>query len=125
MASGRSQELVTKGQSEEREVILQWIKAAWDSVTPDVVKKSFVKCGISSALDGSQDHLFGTDDEDDDPFEGFSQADVAISTQLNEAIDLELEAAKEADDINEWSDAEEPEKENPDDTYDCPNSPGH
>ena len=106
-------------------MILQWIKSAWDSVTPDAVRKSFVKCGISSALDRSQDHLFGAEDEDDDPFEGFTQAEVAVSAQLNEAIDLELEAAKELDDINEWSDAEEPEEEKPDNTYDCPNSPGH
>ena len=30
---------------------------AWDSVSEDVVLNSFKACGMSSALDGSEDHL--------------------------------------------------------------------
>ena len=35
---------------------LEWVKRAWESVTTDVVKKSFQACGISVNVDGSEDH---------------------------------------------------------------------
>lgn len=34
---------------------IKWVKQAWESVTPDVVRKSFKACGISVAVDGSED----------------------------------------------------------------------
>lgn len=39
----------------EKSQILKWIKAAWDSVSPEVIRKSFLKNGICNALDGSED----------------------------------------------------------------------
>ena len=39
----------------DKTLCLNWVKEAWKSVTTDVIKKSFVACGISSSLDGSQD----------------------------------------------------------------------
>ena len=56
-------------------LMLQWIKSAWDLVTPEIVKKSFKKCGISNAMDGTEDNLFNQND-DDEPFKGFQAADV-------------------------------------------------
>lgn len=105
----------------EREKILQWIKDAWAAVSTKVVQYSFLKCGISCAMDGSQDHLLAEDDDDDDPFEGFTSGNVAGAQQLAEAISNELDC------INEYSDEDE---ESPDgnlsgDDYDCPLSPGH
>ena len=35
---------------------LQWVKQAWESVTNEVVKKSFEACGISVSVDGSEDN---------------------------------------------------------------------
>ena len=60
---------------------MQWIKNAWDLVTPDIVRKSFKKCGISNAMDGTKDNLF--DQEDDDSFEGFQPADVQDAEEFN------------------------------------------
>ena len=34
---------------------LQWVKEAWSSVSTEVVKKSFISCGISINVDGSED----------------------------------------------------------------------
>ena len=34
---------------------LQWVKEAWNSISEEVVKKSFVACGISVEVDGSED----------------------------------------------------------------------
>ena len=39
-------------------LLLQWVKEAWAAITPDIIRKSFKKCGITSALDGSEDYLF-------------------------------------------------------------------
>ena len=36
---------------------IQWVKQAWDKVTDEIIIKSFLICGISNAVDGSQDHL--------------------------------------------------------------------
>jgi ribosomal protein L12E/L44/L45/RPP1/RPP2 len=35
-------------------------------VREDIIVKSFKKCGISNALDGSEDHLIYEEDNDDD-----------------------------------------------------------
>ncbi|CAI7760840.1 unnamed protein product [Closterium sp. NIES-54] len=39
------------------EVVLKWISRAWKAVPADLIKKSFLTCGISNALDGCEDHL--------------------------------------------------------------------
>ena len=35
---------------------LQWAKELWDYLSSELVKKSFVSCGISVSVDGSEDH---------------------------------------------------------------------
>ncbi|CAI7904174.1 unnamed protein product [Closterium sp. NIES-53] len=39
------------------EVVLRWISNAWKVVLADLIKRSFLTCGISKALDGSDDKL--------------------------------------------------------------------
>ncbi|CAI7783876.1 unnamed protein product [Closterium sp. NIES-53] len=39
------------------EVVLKWIAESWADVPEELVKKSFLTCGISSAEDESEDHL--------------------------------------------------------------------
>jgi hypothetical protein len=51
----------------------KWIKQARDAISPDIIRKSFKKCGISNAIDGSEDNLFQNDDDDTDSFEGFDE----------------------------------------------------
>ena len=53
-------------QSPSKALMLQWIKEAWGSITPDIVRKSFKKCGINSALDGSEDHIFQAEDDNEE-----------------------------------------------------------
>jgi hypothetical protein len=88
----------------EKKTILRWIKEAWASVSPDIIRKSFLKTGISNNLDGTEDDvLFQSDgDESDDPFEGFdvpTDGDREGLAQFQENIQMELDA------VNEWSDA--------------------
>jgi hypothetical protein len=77
-------------------VMLKWIKQAWDAISPDIVRKSFKKCGISNAIDGSEDNLFQNDDDDDtDPFEGFDEQDVQMDEDIIANISSYNEAAIE------------------------------
>lgn len=47
--------------------VCEWVKRSWDSVKKDIVVKSFKKCGISNALDGTEDDvLFDTSEEESD-----------------------------------------------------------
>ncbi|CAI7763548.1 unnamed protein product [Closterium sp. NIES-53] len=36
---------------------LKWISKAWKAVPKELIQRSFLTCGISNALDGSQDNL--------------------------------------------------------------------
>jgi len=69
-------------------LLLRWVKEAWASITPEIIVKSFKKCGITSALDGSEDHLFNveSDDDSDSQFDGFSPDDVAMAEQILEVV---------------------------------------
>ena len=63
-ASGRQ-----KKPSEE--LILSWIAAAWNDIPAEMVESSFLKCGITNNLDGSEDDLVYENSEelvDDDSF---------------------------------------------------------
>lgn len=107
---------------------MKWIKASWDSVSPEVIRKSFLKTGICNVLDGSEDNLLFESDEEEDPFVGFDQpipGPQAGTDQLRNNMQLELDAA------NEWSepDVSDDERSEDDDNseceYDAPDSPGH
>ncbi|CAI7892460.1 unnamed protein product [Closterium sp. NIES-54] len=39
------------------EVVVRWISRAWKAVPADLIKHAFLTCGISNALDGSEDDL--------------------------------------------------------------------
>ena len=64
MISGEGK--LTKGGNLKRpeiDLVAQWVKDAWDSIPAEMVQKSFRKCSISNALDGTQDDEAFTDDE--------------------------------------------------------------
>lgn len=43
-----------------------WIEEAWDEIKSEIVMKSFKKCGISNAFDGTEDDLLWDDQANDD-----------------------------------------------------------
>ena len=63
--------------------MLQWIKKAWDLVTPEILRKSFKKGGISNAMDRTEDDLFNLEEEEEESFEGFPAAEVEDAEELN------------------------------------------
>ncbi|CAI7874699.1 unnamed protein product [Closterium sp. NIES-54] len=54
------QEQLTKAGNSKKpppEVVVRWISRAWKAVPADLIKRAFLTCGISNALDGSEDGL--------------------------------------------------------------------
>ena len=45
-----------------RNLVLHWIKQSWAEIPAEMVRKSFKMCGISSALDGTEDDEVYADD---------------------------------------------------------------
>ena len=37
--------------------VCQWVKESWQELSKEMVEHSFKKCGISNALDGTEDDL--------------------------------------------------------------------
>jgi hypothetical protein len=40
-----------------RQDVINWVSQAWDAVKTEVIIHSFKVCGITAAMDGSEDHL--------------------------------------------------------------------
>lgn len=107
----------------EKSLVLKWIKTAWEQVTPEIIRKSFLKTGIANDLNGTQDDLLFQDSDADDPFEGFpvrTTAEDDAHEQLVENINMEIDA------LNEWSDPESEQgySDSDTDSYSDPGSPG-
>ena len=62
------------------DLVAQWVKVAWDTIPPEMIKKSFQKCCISNALDGTEDEfIFDSDNElDDDEEQCFEDSEMDI-----------------------------------------------
>ena len=43
----------------------KWILEAWAEIPKEMIIKSFKKCGISNAMDGSEDDLFGQNEAEE------------------------------------------------------------
>jgi hypothetical protein len=45
--------------------VAQWVLAAWKAIPESIIIRSFKKCCISNALDGSEDYIVWKDDFED------------------------------------------------------------
>jgi len=45
--------------------VARWVSAAWKAIPESIIIRSFKKCGISNALDGSKDDILWEDDGED------------------------------------------------------------
>ena len=58
---------VTKGGNLKRASLYdacQWVLKAWQEISSDTIVYAFKKCGISNALDGTEDDIFFETDDD-------------------------------------------------------------
>ena len=64
-----------KKKAPSRNLVLRWVHEAWQEIPAEMVIKSFKTCGISNALDGTEDDAIYTEevqeveDEEDNEFE--------------------------------------------------------
>ena len=88
----------------DKTLCLKWVKEAWKSVSIHVIKKSFVACGISSSLNGSQDTEISCI-----KFGGIAaEAAATISAQTQELL---ASADEEQDEDDPFANCEEDEDE--------------
>ena len=67
-----------KKRAPSKELVLQWIHKAWQEIPADLVANSFKSCGISNAMDGTEDDTVWEEeragaDEADDEFDTDSE----------------------------------------------------
>jgi len=48
--------------------ICQWILDSWNSISPDTIRRSYLKCCITNALDGTEDDILWQEMDESDPF---------------------------------------------------------
>jgi hypothetical protein len=68
-ARGNDLTLARKIKRPSWELLCDWILRAWNMISPKIIVKSFLKTGISIALDGSKDDAIWVDGELDDVHE--------------------------------------------------------
>ena len=56
--------------------VCQWVKESWQELSKEMVECSFKKCGISNALDGTEDDLVWEEEEDSSQVEEEPDCDV-------------------------------------------------
>ena len=45
------------------DLVCAWVEQAWAQVSVEIVSKAFKKCGISNALDGTEDDMIWEEEE--------------------------------------------------------------
>ena len=72
-------------------LVARWIKAAWDHVDPNLIKRSFKCCSVSTAQDGSEEDILFNYNWVADPErqnEGGNHIYFNNSSENNDAVDL-------------------------------------
>ena len=64
--------------------VCEWVKNSWQRVKSEIIVKSFKKCGISNALDGSEDDILY--DKSDASSENNHEDDFSGSAHHNNRI---------------------------------------
>jgi hypothetical protein len=112
MSSDASNHTFTKGGNQRpptRVLLATWVKCAWDKIPPELIRKSFLVCGISNSLDGTEDNLINV---------------LKPGSVVGEHRDLNLKALHEcrfnAEHVTEPDDEEDPLHVSIDDDDDVP-----
>ena len=74
-----------KKRAPSKEMVLWWIDQAWREIPVELITRSFVSCGISNALDGTEDDAVWDEEEEE-------------AEDTEERIDNEFETDSEAED---------------------------
>ena len=62
--------------------VARWVSAEWEAIPESIIIRSFKKCCISNALDGSEDDILWDDDgEDKDDSDWVTDNDSVLSDE--------------------------------------------
>ena len=78
-----------------RQDAINWVSQAWDSIGTETIVKSFLVCGISNSLDGTQDDIVSDDIPDAD-----------LEVEAEEDVDAEEDVGSDVDDMGEPFDSD-------------------
>ena len=76
----------------ELDEICRWISDVWDDIPTEMIAKSFRKCCITNALDGTEDEEIWEEESDSDPFEDLDK--ITSDDQLYYADNFEQQQAE-------------------------------
>jgi hypothetical protein len=84
-------------------LVANWVKEGWDAIDVSMIRRSFKCCGISNAMNGTEDTLI---------FD-FNQLENRVNREdLGREIDLRREIEKDVEDSDEDSDKDSDYNEN-------------
>ena len=66
--------------------ICEWVKTSWQSGKNETVVKSFKKCGISSAVDSSEDAILYEQSEDSDTSDSEELSFINVDSSDEESL---------------------------------------
>ena len=69
--------------------LCEWVVKLWDNINIESVQKSFKKCGISNAMDGTEDDLLWLDDKEED---SHVSTELPVITAENDPYDDQVSA---------------------------------
>jgi hypothetical protein len=53
----------------------QWIKTAWDDISPESIVRGFKKCCVSNDMNGTEDHVLWEEDHEENSSSGYESVD--------------------------------------------------
>ena len=70
-----------KKRAPSKELVLQWVNKAWQEIPAELVIRSFKSCGISNALDGTEDDaVYEEESESGDVLDAHNELDNEFDT---------------------------------------------
>ena len=102
MREGRAKTKMGNLKQPTRQDVINWVSKAWDSIKQETIANSFLICGISNALDGSEDdHV-----SDDLPVIELDSGTMGEESKEDEAEDSDSDADELGDPFSDDSDTE-------------------
>ena len=65
--------------------VARWVSAAWKAIPESIIVRSFKKCCISNALDGSEDDSLWADDVEDKDYSDWVTDNDSVTSDDSES----------------------------------------
>ena len=66
--------------------VCEWVKTSWQAVNDEIVVRSFKKCGISNASDGTEDNMLYSESEGSDTSDTEPQSVINLDSSDEEFL---------------------------------------